>query len=248
MGICEEFQHAITKRGRAWWCRPWDDTKDSCTKYTKGKRSETVKWRIRWMRTVCCCATEEVLDVLASISDSWARRVKAGAKHARRGDNDCTVIRCFPDHRVISSRQAAWLLGCLKGFEKERNKEVCTPRHGRKAGRAVAKGVRMPTRTSELERRPGCNDDSGREMNRVLGIVFMGYADVTGCCTLARRQNSPQPRSDVPALPSSLRLVAPRFVLSRFSIGEGQSVVYAPRFKWLLSKDYTAHRRGSSSR
>lgn len=139
MDIREEYQQAIAKRNKEWWCRQRDDTRESGMKYTTGVRSQTVEWRIGWARTVFFCAAQEVLDFLASISDSWECGEKAGAEHARRGDYDCTDSRCFLDYRVISFRHAAWLLGWLKGFQKECKMDVSTPRRGRKGGRAAAK-------------------------------------------------------------------------------------------------------------
>lgn len=139
MGIFEEYQQAIATRDEAWWCRQRDDAKESDLKCIESVRSQIVEWRIGWAKTVCHCAEQEVLNFLESISDSWECGKKSGEKHARRGDHQCTDTKCFLDYRVISFRHAAWLLGWLKGFEKEYKKDVSTPRRGRKGGRAAAK-------------------------------------------------------------------------------------------------------------
>ena len=139
MDIRKDYQHAIAQRDKEWWCRQKDDARESGLKHIAGVRSQTIEWRIGWAMTVCQIAEQEVLDFLASFSDSWECGKKAGAKHAWRGDCNSTDRERFPDYRVISFRHAAWLLGWLKGFKKVCKGPVPKPRRGSKNGRAAAK-------------------------------------------------------------------------------------------------------------
>ena len=140
MDICKEYRQKIATEAKEWWCRQWDDTREKDLKCTTGVRFQTVEWRIGWAMTVRQCAQQKVLDLFANnFPDSWECGKKAGVKHARRGDRNCTDRERFSDYRVISFRHAAWLLGWLEGFKKECNDPVSKPRRGSKNGRAAAK-------------------------------------------------------------------------------------------------------------
>jgi len=116
-----DYALACKQKDKTWWCRKKDDK--PCVKYKRDTKANVICWRIGWS-----LGTLKALGDKKSILLCFFQRIdngKAWECGKRRGleDEDASLIQdkiCFPVHKVIDFRHAAWLLGWFEGYSEKK--------------------------------------------------------------------------------------------------------------------------------